>query len=232
MPTTINAENTTTDLARCAGDFQSWLQDTVNAFSSGQGACVPCGDCKACCRAGYFIPVHRQECSTRAVIPARLLVTPPAHCDDGNYQLISTTRRGHCALLKEGACSIYRERPQTCRDYDYRLFAASGLLSGHGEIDQQIARWRFHYGNEESRRAHAAIRATARFVIDHARAFPGGRVPQRPADIAVVAIKSHRVFLDATVQSGAPEAIARAIVQACRTFDATARLAFRMTHAA
>lgn len=226
---TIDSEITSNDHSRYAGDFQSWLQDTLNAFSTGQGASVPCGDCKACCRAGYFIPVHRQEWSTRAAIPARLLVTPPAHCDDGNYQLISTTRRGHCALLKQGACSIYRERPQTCRDYDCRLFAASGLLSGHGEIDQQIARWRFHYGNEESRRTHAAIRATAGFVINHAGAFPEGRVPQRPADIAVVAIKAHRVFLDAIVQSGAPETIAQSIVQACRAFDTTARLALRMT---
>lgn len=227
---TIDSEITSNDNFRYAGDFQSWLQDTLNAFSTGEGASVPCGDCKACCRAGYFIPVHRQEWSTRAAIPARLLVTPPAHSDDGNYQLISTTRRGHCALLKEGACSIYRERPQTCRDYDCRLFAASGVLSGHGEIDHQIARWRFHYGDEESRRTHAAIRATARFVIDQARAFPEGRVPQRSLDITVVALKSYRVFLDPKAQSGDQEALAKAIVQACRTFDATGRLAFSTTH--
>ncbi len=229
MPT-IDSVNTSTDLSRCAGDFRSWLQDTVDAFSTGRGASVPCGDCKACCRAGYFIPVHRQEWSTRATIPARLLVTPPAHSGEQGYQLISTTRRGHCALLREGACSIYRERPQTCRDYDCRLFAASGLPSGHGEIDQQIARWRFHYGNEESLRAHAAIRATARFVIEHAQAFPEGRVPQRPLDITVVALKSYRVFLDPKAQSGDPAAVAKAIVQTCRTFDATGRLAFSTTH--
>lgn len=228
MPT-IDSENTSTELSRCAGDFQSWLQDTVGAFSYGQGVSVPCGDCKACCRAGYFIPVHRQECSTRAVIPARLLVTPPAHHGDGGYQLISTTRRGYCALLRNGACSIYRERPQACRDYDCRLFAASGLPSGHGEIDRQIARWRFHYDSEEGLRAHAAIRSAARFVIEHAQAFPEGRVPQRPLDVTVVALKSHHVFLDPKTQSGDPEAIAKAIVQACRAFDATGRLPFAIT---
>lgn len=174
---TIDSEIRSNDHFRYTGDLQSWLQDTLNAFSTGQGASVPCGDWKACCRAGYFIPVHRHEWSTRAAIHARLLVTPPAHCDDGNYQLISTIRCGHCALLKEDACSIYRERPQTCRDYDYRLFASSGLLSGHGEIDQQIARGRFHYGNEESRHTHAASRATTGFGINHAGAFPEGRVP-------------------------------------------------------
>ena len=222
---TIDSEHTSPDQSLFAGNFQSWLQDTLYAFSNGQGASVPCGDCKACCRAGYFIPVHRQEWSTRAAIPARLLVTPPTHHRDGDFQLISTTRHGDCALLRNGACSIYRERPQTCRDYDCRLFAASGLSSGYGEIDRQVARWHFHHESEESLRLHAAIRTAARFVIDNERAFPHRRVPKRPADITVVALKSHRVFLDATAQSGAPEAIAKAIVQACRAFDATGCLA-------
>lgn len=227
---TIDSEVTSNDHLRYAGDFHTWLQNTLDAFFTGRGASVPCGDCKACCSAGYFIPVHRQEWSTRAAIPARLLVTPPAQHKDGEYQLISTTRRGHCALLRNGACSIYRVRPQTCRNYDCRLFAASGLSSGYDEIDRQVDRWHFHHESEESLRVRAAIRMAARFVIDNERAFPNGRVPRRPADIAVVALKSHRVFLDAATQSGTPEAIAKAIVQACRAFDATGYLVFNSTH--
>lgn len=227
---TIDSEHTTPKNSRFAGNFQSWLQDTLYAFSNGQGASVPCGDCKACCRAGYFIPVHRQEWSTRAAIPPGFLVTPPADHRDGEYQLISTTRRGHCALLRNGACSIYRERPQTCRDYDCRLFAASGLSSGYGEIDRQVARWHFCHESEESLRIHAAIRIAARFIIDNERAFPQGRAPKRPADVTVVALKSHRVFLDAATRSGTPAAIAKEIVQACRAFDATGCLAFNSAH--
>lgn len=216
----IDSEATSAGPSQCAGEFLDWLQDTLAAFTSGQGASVPCGDCRACCRAGYFIPVRHHEWSTLAAIPARLLVGPPGTGGDGD-QLISTTRRGDCALLRDGACAIYRDRPQACRDYDCRLFAAAGIQSGLGGIDRQAGRWRFRYDGEESRRTHAAVRAAARFVVEHAQAFPGGRVPQRPADIAVVALKSHRVFLGATRQWRVPEEVARAVVHACRVFDAT-----------
>lgn len=216
--------NTSTAGSRHAGEFKGWLQETLGAFFTGQGAGVPCGDCRACCRAGYFIPVRHHEWSTRAAIPARLLVSPPGVCGEEGYHLIATTRRGHCALLGARGCSVYRQRPQACRDYDCRLFAAAGLPSGHGEIDQQVARWRFGYNDDESRRLQAAVRAAARFVGEHARAFPLGRVPRRPADIAVVALKAHRVFLDPATQSCVPEAIAQAMVHACRAFDATGSL--------
>lgn len=207
----------------------AWMQDALGAFTTGQGASVPCGDCKACCRAGYFIPVRRDEWTTRAAIPARLLVSPIGAPGDGDH-LISTTRRGECALLQHGACSIYPQRPQACRDYDCRIFAAAGLPSGHDEIDRQVVRWRFHYMDEDSRRAHAAVRAAARFIAGNPQAFPGGRVPRRPADIAVVALKSHRVFLDPDLRSAAPEVIAEEIVQACRSFDATGCLAPQLTY--
>lgn len=228
MPTE-DIESTFTRHSRCAGEFLVWLQDALDTFFSGQGASVPCGDCKACCRAGYFIPVRDQECSTIAAIPARLLVRSPGAPGHGG-SLISTTRRGNCALLINGACSIYRQRPQACRDYDCRIFAAAGLESGHGEIDRQVAQWRFDYNGEESKQVHAAVRAAARFVVEHAQAFPGRRVPQRSADIALVALKSYRVFLDRTKQGGAPEDIAEAIVSTCRAFDATGGLAFSMPH--
>lgn len=41
----------------------------------------------------------------------------------------------------------------------------------------------------------------------------------------VVALKAHRVFLDPTPQSAGRTAIAHAVVQACRAFDATGQLA-------
>jgi len=222
--TTKDFETPSTGPSRCAGEFLAWLQDALDAFFTGRGACVPCGDCKACCRAGYFIPVREHEWSTLAAIPARLLVRPPGDPGDGD-NLISTTRRGECALLMQGACSIYRQRPQACRDYDCRIFAAAGLRSGHGEIDRRVAQWRFDYHDEDSRQAHAAVRAAARFVLEHPQAFPGGRVPGRAADIAVVALKSHRVFLEVTTPGAAPESIAEAVVLACRAFDATGSLA-------
>lgn len=207
----------------CAGDFLDWLQGTLSAFFTGQGAEVPCGDCRACCRAGYFIPVRHHEWSTLAAIPRRLLVSPPVSAGEVEY-LIATTRRGACALLDEGACSIYRQRPQACRDYDCRVFAAAGIESGQDLVDRQIRRWRFRHDREESRLAHAAVRAAARFVIEHPDAFPEGRAPRRPADIALVALKSHHVFLGGGHRDRPREAVAEAVVRACRVFDATGNL--------
>lgn len=223
-------EKPITGPARCAGEFKAWLQDICSAFSTKRGTSVPCGDCRACCRSGYFIPVHHHEWSTRAAIPERLLIRPPLTTSGAHYELISTTRGGHCALHRGGACSIYRQRPQACRDYDCRVFAAAGLLPGQREVDRQVALWRFHYTDEESRRLHTAVQSAARFVAETPWAFPRGAVPQRPADIAVVALKSHRVFLSPCGPDRTPEAIAKAIAQACRAFDATGLLAPDTAH--
>jgi hypothetical protein len=45
--------------------------------------------------------------------------------------------------------------------------------------------------------------------------FPNGRVPSRPSDIAVLAVKTYRVFLDPPAKDSE---IARAIVEANREF--------------
>lgn len=209
---------------RPAGDFLHWLEQTLASFVSGHGVTVPCNTCRACCQAGYFIPVHPQEWTTLQVVPPHLLALAPGQAEHGT-RLIGTTRRGDCALLRQRSCSIYEHRPQACRDYDCRVFAAAGLSSGHDPIDQQVSQWRFLHQSEASRQAQAAVRAAARFVTEHAGAFPGGQVPRRPADVAVVALKAHRVFLDPTPQSAGPTAIAHAVVQACRAFDATGQLA-------
>jgi hypothetical protein len=53
---------------------------------------------------------------------------------------------GHCPMLVDGACSIYEHRPRTCRTYDCRVFAASGVeLEGpaRSAIRAQVGRWQF-----------------------------------------------------------------------------------------
>lgn len=109
-------------------------------------------------------------------------------------------------------------------EYDGRLFAASGVLSGYRGIDRQVARWCFEYENEESLRVHLNTKKTAGFIIDSSQAFPNGRAPRWPADIAVVALKAHCVFFFFKVSSSVHEAIARAIMLSCRTFDAIGNL--------
>jgi len=64
------------------------------------------------------------------------------------------------------------------------------------------------------------VKAAAAFLRQHPVRFPNGRIPSRPADIAVLAVKSYAVFLD--VVPGDTEAAA-GIVAACRDFDQRSR---------
>ncbi|MBL8266440.1 hypothetical protein, partial [Steroidobacter sp.] len=59
------------------------------------------------------------------------------------------------------------------------------------------------------------------FIRDRRDSF-SVRVPAGPMGIAVFAIKSYRVFLDSSVTSKSDAEIARAILDAARSFDSGA----------
>ena len=51
-------------------------------------------------------------------------------------------------MLIDNRCSIYEHRPQTCRTYDCRIFAATGVRLDDDEkelIARQTRRWRFSF---------------------------------------------------------------------------------------
>lgn len=125
-------------------------------------------------------------------------------------------------MLKAGNCSIYEQRPQTCRDYDCRIFAAAGIEAGRGKsvINQRVREWRFSYPTEQDRRAHNAVLAAASFIQKKKSSFPGERAPTASTGIAVLAIKVYAVFLEADVQTKSDAEIATAIIDASRQFDA------------
>lgn len=181
---------------------------------------VPCGSCRACCRASYFIHIRTDETRTLAAVPPAWLVSAPG--TRSGDKVIGVTPDGSCPLLSRNNCSIYDDRPQTCRDYDCRIFAAAGLPAGGSEkaaINQRAAAWRFRYASDNSRRAHDAIRAAALFLQTRRASFPGGRGPVAAPDIAVLAIKVHRVFMDEKVRSMSPTEIAFAVVRESQAFD-------------
>ena len=120
-------------------------------------------------------------------------------------------------MLDEGGrCTIYAHRPLTCRTYDCRVFAAAGIDADREEITRRARRWRFACPAPRDRDELAAVRAAARFVRDNAAAFPGGRVPDDPGQLAVLAVKAAGVFLagGAAAEGGDTLAVAAAIVRA------------------
>lgn len=204
-----------------AGEFGAWLEATVASLRGGAAVEVPCGSCVGCCVSAYFIPLRPGDRGARARIPAQVLVDapdqPPGHAMMGHGA------DGHCPMLAAGRCTIYPDRPQTCRDYDCRIFAAAGIEAGGPQrrvINQRVRAWRFSHAHADLQRVHDAIRLAAAFIRDRWQAFPGHCAPTAPTGIAVLALKAYPVFLDGGAAAGLDDAgRARAIIQASRDFD-------------
>jgi hypothetical protein len=127
-------------------------------------------------------------------------------------------------MLQDGNCSIYEDRPETCRSYDCRVYAAAGMNAGEDKavINARIARWRFDYPHERDCEEHRAVTAAANHLRQHPVRFPGGRIPSRASEIAVLAVKSYTVFLDPPAGDAA---ISAAIVETTLAFNRAARQA-------
>lgn len=123
-------------------------------------------------------------------------------------------------MLKARECSIYPNRPSTCRTFDCRVLAATGLsMEGKWSerINARVQAWQFRFSSEGGQQRIKAMRETAIFLQQHAAAFPGGLAPTEPLTIAVLAIKVHSVLL--TDHYSNPQKIANAIVIASRRFN-------------
>jgi uncharacterized protein len=148
---------TEADLA--AGDFGAWLAGMRAAVRGERDADVPCNGCTACCTAAQFVHIGPDETATLARIPRKLLF--PAPLMPGGHVVLPHDARGHCPMLVDARCSIYEDRPQTCRTYDCRVFAATAVEPDDGLIAERAARWRFTYASEADRARHDEVRTTA-----------------------------------------------------------------------
>ena len=203
-----------------AGLFGDWLRETHAMLRGTGGSDVPCGTCVGCCVSSYHIWLRPEDRVAYDEVPEAFLLQgrgqPPGH------HLMGYRDDGRCPMLTAQGCRIYADRPQTCRDYDCRIFAAAGIEAGDDAkrvINERVRAWRFRYADEAERATHGAITAAATFIRQHAEAF-GGAAPTAPTGIAVLAVKSHRVFLDPGIESCDPAAIVKAITEASRAFDA------------
>ena len=206
-----------------AGEFSAWLRGIRAALAGGTETDVPCGDCSACCTTSHFVHVDRGETDALARIPAELLF--PAPGAPAGTKLMGYDRGGRCPMLGGDLCSIYADRPQTCRTYDCRVFNAAGIDTDEEQITRRARRWRFSHPAPRDRAEHAAVRAAARFVRERAECFPGGEVPHDPVSVALLAIKAYEVFLEADEAragacTAADRALAAAVLHAHRRFAA------------
>ena len=176
-----------------AGPFTVWL-GTIGPALRGEGESdVPCGTCTGCCTSSQFVLVTPDDADARRVIPAGLLF--PAPFMPGSH-LLPYDERGRCPMLGERGCTIYAERPMTCRTYDCRVFPAAGVAADKPAIAERAGRWEFDHPDAADRAAHDAVMAAARWIGTHAELLPEHVRPPHPTALAVLSVQVHEVFLD------------------------------------
>ena len=209
-----------------AGDFASWLVRMRATLSGEADADVPCGACCACCATSHFVHVAPHEAQTLARIPRELLFPAPGL--PVGHVLLGYDEQGRCPMLAgDGRCSIYEDRPLTCRTYDCRVFAAAGCDADRDAVTRQARRWRFDYPTQDDRDAHAAVQAAARFLRERAACFPSAAAaPPDPVGVALLSLEVYEVFLalPEAVPTGActgeERSLAQAVIDAHGRFSA------------
>jgi len=121
-----------------------WLMKFGKSLKSNSGVSVPCGDCNACCRAGYAVRTN-----------------------DGKLYLPQSD--GSCSKLKCGLCSVYEDRPKTCVYYDCRTHFFSGVNPDKSVITEAIKGWRVDKPTERDQAVLGIIKAIAVKLTDGER---------------------------------------------------------------
>ncbi len=185
-----------------AGDFSAWLHSAEALLRSGNGgADVPCGACRGCCRSSMFIHIKPEETQTLRRIPRVLLF--PAPGQPKGHVLMGYNDKGHCPMLIDNQCSIYENRPQTCRNYDCRIFTATGISvdqQTQPEITQRVQEWAFNFESEGSREEDRILKEAAAFLEKNRELFSPGSIPSNPVQLAVLAVRIYGLFSDLTAQ--------------------------------
>jgi hypothetical protein len=126
---------------------------------------------------------------------------------------------GSCPFLSQRTCSIYAGRPQTCRDYDCRIYAAAGLLPD-GErpvIAERVGAWEFGFSSEQDNADADAVRQAAQFIRANQALFPPAVRAGSATAAAVLAVKTYPLFR-AGIPGTAKDTVLR-VMDAARAFD-------------
>lgn len=179
-----------------AGSLAEWVPAMRLAISGARNADVPCGTCTACCTSSQFIHIAPDETATLRRIPKALLF--PAPRLPAGHVVMGFTERGHCPMFIDSACSIYDDRPQTCRTYDCRIFTVTGVDAsedGRHDIARRTRAWEFTADESASSIVSGAMRAAAHFIRTHRTFIPSGLAPTTATQLAVLAFELHELFI-------------------------------------
>lgn len=208
---------------RPAGQFGPWLQQMQQVLRGERQADVPCDGCVGCCVSGYPVPLRPHDQVALERVPANHLSLPL----DGRLARMLPREDGTCPMFADGGCSIYADRPQTCRDYDCRIYAAAGL-EPDGErpvIRQRVREWRFGFDDEADQARVRAVRRAAAFIRGHAASFPPRLRAHSAAAASVLAVKVHGLFMQPDDTTPPAQQVAQ-VLAAAEAFDAGVAASF------
>jgi uncharacterized protein len=181
---------------------------------------VPCGDCKVCCRSSQFIHINPNDTRTLKRIPKELLF--PAPLFPKGYMILGYDEHGRCPMFKRDECTIYRNRPATCRSFDCRIVAASGVKvaeKNYHLIAKQARRWEFIYSNDYDHMLHSAVQSAAAFLAKQRDSFPTKWIPRNSIQLAFLSIIVYGVFLEKNIQANRDSIIVKKVLKAYGKFE-------------
>jgi hypothetical protein len=155
-----------------SGNFINWFKMTVAAIQTSADVYVPCRDCTACCKSGFYIAVGKDETQTLERIPKKLLKRLPGLQD---LYYLGHDQHGHCHLLKDGLCSIYEDRPHACRTFDCRIFIATGIQLDKdpaSPINGRVQEWEFRYPTQGDQVTQEYLKQVAAILQEHTKPSP------------------------------------------------------------
>jgi len=212
-------------LSKPAGAFGAWLDAMQAVLRGQQDADVPCDGCVGCCVSSYPIPLRPDDRVALEQVPDRYLQLPVG---PGTARM-GYREDGSCPMLLDNHCTIYADRPRTCRDYDCRIYAATDLTPDGRRpvIQERVREWRFDFPSEEERAQAGALRRAAHFIRSNAGLFPPGMRAHSATAIAVLAVKVWPLFTSETPtnekgdgsEDPSPLEQARRVLEAARAFD-------------
>lgn len=178
-----------------AGEFVTWLDAFTQTMKWIGSGTVPCGECVACCTSSKFIHIRPTDIESLRVIPKEIMFPAPG-LPKGHY-LLGYNESGYCPMFQEGKCAIYEFRPETCKQYDCRVLAATGVLTSQEspDINKQIRTWEFSYSTITSKEAQKAVIDAMKFITENTMKFPEGYIPKSESQLAAMAIRVHAEFI-------------------------------------
>jgi uncharacterized protein len=209
-----------------AGSFSRWLCHIRKALAENSRMKVPCGECNACCRSSIFIHVHPEETRTFSRVPKELLF--PAPLRPKGHMVLGYDKHGRCPMLIRNKCSIYRDRPATCRSFDCRILSASGLIEEDNvnhPVFQQARRWKFKCTMKDDDKLLSAVQDAAKCIMNHPKYTQDIIFLRDAIQISVLAIKVYDVFFKSKRspvhmrKAAIDSEIAAAIVNSLKKFE-------------